>query len=277
MFLTCHLREAYRRWLMQRAVDPATDDLVGSAIVFAPHPDDETLGCGGIIAKKRQAGASVTVVFMTDGSSSHGNLMPPQELAAMRRQEALAACRELDVPGDKLVFLDFPDGALRRHETAAVEQISRLLRKNRPKEVYFPFSADGPADHGATYRAVRLALAAGEEPVICNAYPVWFWRHWPWTRQPMRAERMALSVLTGTLKAMFGIRLLGTFSHIVDISDQLDQKRSALAAHRSQMERFLGRTEWPILEDVSDGDFLACFLQPFEVFQRQEPARGKVV
>jgi len=277
MLLTCHLREAYRRRLKQRAIDPATDDLVRSAIVFAPHPDDETLGCGGIIAKKRQAGANVTVVFMTDGSGSHGSFMPPQELATIRRQEAFAACRALDVPGDNLVFLDFPDGSLRRHETAAVKQIGRLLRECRPKEVYFPFSADGPADHLATYHAVRRAIAAGEEPVIRNAYPVWFWRHWPWTRQPMRVDKDALSLLAGTLKAMCGIRLLGTFSHIVDISDQLEQKRSALAAHRSQMERFWGKTEWPILEDVSGGDFLACFLQPYEVFQRREPAGGKMV
>ncbi len=276
MLLTGHLRDAYRRRLMQRATELAPDDLMRPTIVFAPHPDDETLGCGGIIAKKRQAGANVTVVFMTDGSGSHGQFMPPQELAAMRRREALAACRELDVPEDDIAFLDFPDGALRQHEAAAAEQISGLLRENRPKEIYFPFWADGPADHVATYRAVRRALAADVNSAVLNAYPVWFWRHWPWTRQPMRADRMALSVLAGTLKAMCGIRLLGTFSHVVDISGQLDQKRSALAAHRSQMERLLGRVDWPILEDVSGGDFLACFLQPFEVFQRREPAGGKV-
>ena len=91
----------------------------------------------------------------------------------------------------------------------------------------------------------------------------------------MRADRTALSVLAGTLKAMFGIRLLSTFSHVVDISAQLDQKRSALAAHRSQMKRLLGRADWQILEDVSGGDFIACFLQPYEVFQRQEHAGGK--
>jgi LmbE family N-acetylglucosaminyl deacetylase len=40
-------------------------------VVFSPHPDDETLGCGSTIIKKKRLGADVTIVFMTDGSKSH--------------------------------------------------------------------------------------------------------------------------------------------------------------------------------------------------------------
>jgi hypothetical protein len=47
-----------------------------SAVVFAPHPDDETLGCGGTIVRKIRAGARVRLVVMTDGGSSHRELLP---------------------------------------------------------------------------------------------------------------------------------------------------------------------------------------------------------
>src|SRR5207248_577693 len=46
------------------------DELGRSAIVFAPHQDDEVLGCGGTIVRKLRAGADVTVVFLTDGSAA---------------------------------------------------------------------------------------------------------------------------------------------------------------------------------------------------------------
>jgi len=85
-------------------------ELRRSALVFSPHPDDESLGCGGTIIKKRQAGATVKLVHMTDGAASHRHLMPPRELATRRKAEALSAARTLDV--DQIYFLDFADGAL---------------------------------------------------------------------------------------------------------------------------------------------------------------------
>ncbi len=62
----------------------------GITIVFAPHQDDETLGCGALIAHKRNDGQPVHVVFLTDGSCSHPNhpRVTPVEIAELRAQEA---------------------------------------------------------------------------------------------------------------------------------------------------------------------------------------------
>ncbi|MBD0337375.1 MAG: PIG-L family deacetylase, partial [Cyanobacteria bacterium Co-bin13] len=81
------------------------------ALIVAPHPDDETLGCGGLIALKRQQGTEVRVVILTDGRASHPShpRLPTQELVAIRQQEATQALAVLGVPPEDLHFFNQPD------------------------------------------------------------------------------------------------------------------------------------------------------------------------
>src|SRR5258707_15716528 len=71
----------------------------GETLVLAPHPDDESLGCGGAIALLRQRGIRVTIAVITDGQASHPNsrLLPSSVLIQLRRQEALEAASALGV------------------------------------------------------------------------------------------------------------------------------------------------------------------------------------
>jgi hypothetical protein len=64
----------------------------------------------------------------------------------------------------------------------------------------------------------------------------------------------------------FGLRLIVAFRHGVFVADQLEKKRQALAQHRSQMMILRPGTAWPTLSDVSEGEFLKCFFQDFEIF-----------
>ncbi len=93
-----------RRWMTE--VSPGM--LGRSAVVFSPHADDETLGCGGTLIKKRAAGATVKIAFMTDGRTSHGHLMPADRLIALRAQEAVAAAQVLGLAESDVCFLGFP-------------------------------------------------------------------------------------------------------------------------------------------------------------------------
>ena len=95
--------------------DPGSAFLVARALVFAPHQDDEVLGCGGTILSKIAAGADVRCVFLTDGSASHRGLLARDELVALRRREALAAGGILGLAADRITFLGLPDGDLERH------------------------------------------------------------------------------------------------------------------------------------------------------------------
>jgi hypothetical protein len=78
------MRDFYKYWLnyLTKEIDECA--LGKPAIIFAPHQDDETLGCGGTIIRKKQAGANLQIVFMTDGCRSHAHLMTEIEPAQSR-------------------------------------------------------------------------------------------------------------------------------------------------------------------------------------------------
>jgi len=149
------------------------------ALVFAPHQDDETLGCGGLLILKRLEGLTVRVAYITDGSGSHPQhpTLTPAALAALRHAEACQAMRLLGVEQVGLRFLGARDGTL-AHLTALaaqelVGQIAAVLQEVQPDEVFLPLRSDGSSEHDATFLFVRQALAqVGLQPRIFE-YPVW--------------------------------------------------------------------------------------------------------
>jgi LmbE family N-acetylglucosaminyl deacetylase len=100
---------------------PDTDLAGPRLLVIAPHPDDETLGAGGVIATARQRGWSVTVVFVTSGDGfwqavrKRGEPFPTpeamREYGQRRVAEARRASSALGVPAKDVIFLGFPDGS----------------------------------------------------------------------------------------------------------------------------------------------------------------------
>lgn len=243
-------------------------DLGRSAVLFSPHPDDETLACGGLVARKSRAGARLQVVFISDGSRSHAHRMAPGELAVLRRREAVAALRVLGVAEEQIVFLDFPDGRLGDHRPAIARRAEELLGRERPQEVYLPFRAEPPPDHAAASRAVREALRrTGLRPAVYE-YPVWFWHHWPFVGLALRPRRRALELVRDSLRFGWGLRLPLGFDRYLDVRDVLPLKWEALGRYRSQMERLAPGPAWAILSDVAGGEFLDGFFQGREVFRR---------
>ncbi len=262
-------QQIYRRLLENRSAQ--VEDFSRSALIFAPHPDDETIGCGGTIVRKRQAGASVKIIFMTDGSLSHAHLIEPTELANMRHTEAVQACKALGVNEEDLIFLNFPDENLVACAEAAQQQITQLLEVYQPEEVFLPYRGDITADHVITWRVVSRALHATQSHNSPNKrriyeYPVWFWYHWPWVSLNQPTPKQKIKVILQTLRAILLFQLFARLQKAVDIRAVLNQKRFALEQHATQMIRFNDSAEWLTLWDVSDGEFLACFFQPDEFF-----------
>lgn len=118
-----HSREAERGTVSR--FRPASAHLTSSQriLIFTPHPDDETLGCGGLIQQAVKAGAAVRVVFLTNGDAfphaverEYRTLRPnPSDFIRFgetRMQEARTACRFLGLADSSIVFLGFPDGGL---------------------------------------------------------------------------------------------------------------------------------------------------------------------
>lgn len=238
-----------------------------SAVVFAPHPDDETLGCGGTIAIKRDAGTPVACVFMTDGSTSHRAIVPAAELRDIRMGEARDAAQALGVsPGD-VHFLDYPDGRLDGLAAEAADRVRALLDRYRPQEVYVPYRRDGVADHEATYAIVLDASRRQGRPLDICEYPVWAWNRWPWVPLRLRANRDTLRALSEAFRGGFGRTMLREFRSGVDVRAVRERKRIALSRHLSQMTVLRPGTAWPTLGDVSGGAFLECFFGDYELFR----------
>ncbi len=260
------LRDRYRRKLEQVTENPETAVLQQSALVFAPHQDDETLGCGGTILKKTAVGANVQLVFMTDGRSSHAHLMPPDDLAARRAQEATAAAEKLGIPAQSVHFLGFTDGMLHTVADEARAAVLALLQAHQPAQIYVPYRKEPPSDHVATHTAVLAALNDYAAAVTIYEYPIWYWYHWPWVKFPQKTQGASRSVLKNSVYTHLGLRFMHNFQYGVYVGDVLEQKRVALAQHQSQMEQLLPDPRWLTLHDVADGDFLSCFFQEMELF-----------
>ncbi|NET07412.1 MAG: PIG-L family deacetylase [Symploca sp. SIO2B6] len=240
-------------------------NLERSTLVFSPHPDDETLGCGGTIIRKKQAGADVKIVFMTDGSTSHSHLMPANKLKAIRASEALAAAQKLGVEASDVIFLEVKDGTLANHQDAASKRVVEIILKYLPEEIFIPYYQDGISDHNATNTVVVSALKKSGLNATVYEYPIWFWNQWPWTDCGRESQKL-LPFLQDSLRS--GLRFLNDFRCSVYIGDVLDLKRTALEQHKSQMVRLINNSRWLTLGDVSKGEFLKCFFQETEVFYR---------
>jgi len=147
-------------------------------IVFAPHPDDETLGCGGTIAKRLKEGYEVMVVLMTDGSQAFSGVLgidtdpSPERLREIRRDEVRRAMRMLNVKEENLLFLDFEDESLEKNEEKAKDKVMEILNKNQPSEVYFPYEKDSHPDHRATNHIVRNSIKKLRLSVKCYRYSI---------------------------------------------------------------------------------------------------------
>ncbi|UBF27319.1 PIG-L family deacetylase [Kovacikia minuta CCNUW1] len=261
---------SFYRYLMghlSHELDPI--DLQKSAIIFSPHEDDETLGCGGTLLLKKKLGAAVKVVFMTDGCRSHSHLISKNELRLIRAQEAVSACEVLGIDKKDVIFLNFEDGCLSQHQEIAIDKVAQILLAYQPEQVFIPYHKEGHLDHTITNSIVLTAVRMHGLDVTVYEYPVWFWFHWPWVSLWGKKWEIK-SAIKNTISAGFGLRLLKDFRTSVSIGNVLHLKRAALEKHQTQMTQFLPDPTWSTLRDVSQGRFLDCLLQEREFFYRYE-------
>lgn len=276
------IRDRLRRRLLDRMrvraapIDAAR--LERPTLVLAPHPDDETLGCGGLVAQLADRGTAVDIAFMTDGAGSHSGI-DVAELIAIRRDEAIEACAVLGVPADRLHFLGYPDGGLGDHVPAAAQRIRTLFDDRSPSQVVAPHPFEPNLDHHATFRVLELAVEGSGRAVDALLYAVWFWDQWPWTDPlaPPRPRHGRRQMVEAAWRGRLGLGVGHRLPLVVDISTVLDRKRSALAAHASQTTRPADRPDWLTLGDVAGGQWLGVLLEPWEAYAptRLGPAGGR--
>jgi LmbE family N-acetylglucosaminyl deacetylase len=167
---------------------------------LAPHPDDESIGCGGAIALHRRQGDRVKIVFATDGGAGDplGNYAG-SDYPALRRAEARRAGEILGV--SDLVFWNYEDGKLAAARDLA-DRLGELFVAEKPDIVYRPSVREIHLDHWALGVAVERALQAYFGPVAAYAYEIW-----------------------GTVQP----------THVIDITAIWDVKRKAIEEYESQL------------------------------------------
>lgn len=151
-------------------------------IVVAPHPDDEVLGIGGLMAMASAAGIRITIVAVTDGGSSHPGspTMSADQLMSARPRETRRALARLGIDVDP-IRLGFPDGAVADHEQELTRALTELLSGGLGTWCLTPWRGDRHPDHEATARATLTASRRAGIAVL--EYPVWMW-HWARPEHP---------------------------------------------------------------------------------------------
>lgn len=247
-FLRSGVVSILERLLLACARPMAVTHTEGCYLVIAPHPDDETLGCGATIARARTAGIPVHVVVVTDGSGHPKAVADKASLAAVRRRETLHACGVLGVPASHVEFFDIPDGLATAHVSDVADRLREVIGRLNPARIFSPFGLDNHADHRAVAAVVHDLVRQAAVTAELYQYPIWFW-----------FPRFLLSAL-----------LRGEFLRIrrVSTSGFLDLKRRALASHASQAGAF------DPTDAILTPEFLRRFLRPDEYFFEQSHRGG---
>ncbi|MET4093615.1 bifunctional PIG-L family deacetylase/class I SAM-dependent methyltransferase [Arthrobacter sp. UYCu712] len=229
-------------------------ELAGMAfVILAAHPDDESLGAGGLLARLQALGADVRVLLATAGEASHPGspTTTPEHLSAVRLREFGGALAHV-LPDSGWHYLVLPDGQLAGHREevrSAVQQAvtDAAASPGRPAEritLVAPYRHDGHPDHEVLGSVAAEVAGAGGHGLL--EYPIWYWLWagpadpaWQsWLRLPLdRAEQQA--------------------------------KAAAMDSHTSQVRALSGQ---PGDEVLLPPAFLQHFERPFETFAWQRPA-----
>jgi LmbE family N-acetylglucosaminyl deacetylase len=197
-----------------------------------PHPDDETLLAGGLIATQRARGVDVRILAVTDGEAAYDDA---DGLAARRRDEQIEALHRLGVPAGAVGRLGLPDGDVASHLDAVVDAISAV---DDIGLIVAPWTGDHHCDHEAVGRAARSAADRTGTPLVFGLF-------WTWHRREPHE--------------LAGERLLA-----LALSDDARNRRGhAVRCHHSQFSEEHGR---PQLDDdlIRPLDWPSEYLLAFE-------------
>jgi N-acetylglucosamine malate deacetylase 1 len=201
----------------------------GPTVILAAHPDDETLGCGGLIARRSHEGRRVVVVVITDGRALLKRFgidrdPSPAEVAQMRKEETRRAVDILSAGRAEILYLDIENERLVAEQADATRWVAALLGDLAPAELYVPSAFEGHAEHVAANQIARAACASTGACGSLFEYIVSLRRNVSMDTVPRR--RVA-----------------------VDVSAYRDLERQALAQFRSHLDVISPRLPAPLTPD----------------------------
>jgi LmbE family N-acetylglucosaminyl deacetylase len=239
-----------RPLLLSRAEDVTSRTTTRSCLVLAPHPDDETLGCGATIMRKVAAGTRVKVVVAADGRYAYPtSKLSIGALIEMREEEALRACAILGLSRENVTFLRFEDTRLADYRRPLRDCLFDICDAMHPEEIFVSSIIDSHPDHRVLAELGReLANGPRGRSLVLYEYPIWFWDPRMW--------RVS--------------ELLDLRPRIVRVGEFGRRKREAIAAYRSQVTNLAVEMSSAPLRP----GFVRQFVQNNEIFFEVELPSG---
>jgi LmbE family N-acetylglucosaminyl deacetylase len=188
-------------------------------LVLAPHPDDETIGAGGYIAKASRMGSEIWVVLVTDGNK--------RGISKRRFREFRQACSVLGIPSHRRFYWHYSDGSLRTGRLEELQHnLDKLIRKINPHLIIAPHIQDTHRDHAAIGQVADIS--ARKNKIILYQYLVHYHR---FPETSLKKNRKQDNYLLPPLNLM-----MNEDWRVFHIS-KIDQgvKREAFEAYRSQL------------------------------------------
>lgn len=208
--------------------------------IVAPHPDDEILGCGGLIQQLDAAGFEIVIIAVTNGTASHpqSQIYHPTDLNKIRPLESKNAWQSLDLKQPlQRIALELQDGQVAQQQNQLKTQLLAIMQ---PNDVFVcTFEHDGHPDHEVTGQVVKEIANTQHRPYLQVLIWAWHWAIPQDTRIPWQSA----------------LRL--------DLSEaQLQRKAEAIQCFQSQINADESIPQAAILST----DAIQRILQPWEVY-----------
>ncbi len=218
----------------------------GKTLIVAPHPDDESLGCGGAIKLLRNNNSEVYVLVLSDGTLSHPNSkkFPAVKLRDLREKEIIEALKVLNVEKEKIRFFRYKDRAVPNENSENWNEIIKKCREYfyeiKPQTVFVPWRRDPHPDHRAAYKIVSTIKKTLANLRIIE-YPIWLWEIAQTEDAPQIGEVSAHRLDVSSVK---NLKRQAIYKHNSQIAGLIDDDPEGFQLSPEILENFL--TDWEI-------------------------------
>lgn len=209
-------------------------------VIVAPHPDDEILGCGGLMQQLVAQNCTIMILAVTNGTQSHpgSSKYTPDQLNLMRPQESLAALDWLGIAEhSQRIALDLTDGQVHLQTSQLWQCLSHIVQAE--DILVCSYARDGHPDHEAVGKTVQAFAEA--QQLACLQVLIWAW-HWA-VPMDQRIDWQQAKIYPLT-------------------DEQLIKKQQAIMAFKTQIETDESTGNAPILSSST----INRLLMPYEVY-----------
>lgn len=231
--------------MTMRSFEPA-ELTAARVLVVAPHPDDEALGCGGLLWHLARLGREIHVVFVTDGGASHQNspTWPRPRLAAQREREAGEALRLLGLADAPRSFLRLRDADMPAagspEEKQSLHSAAGIVAGFSPDLVILPWRRDPHRDHRDSWRLFMQVIR--ESPIQPDVleYAIWLDEFGAPEDHPRENEMETIHIGIG---AAITAKREAVLAHRTQVGEMITDDPTAFRLTAETIDRLVGPSE----------------------------------